>query len=359
MSTVQTGSETSTELRLDYKDILAGRLVIVIQGLPTADGDGSPSGPSPYGASWLGSSNGRRPGPPSSPLIDEASALAEAAGYAPALFGRLLLAAWRGQEALASDLVAVTIEEATAGDAGQAIALTEYAKAVLFNGLGRYRDAEAAAEQAAAQGQLGLLSWVHLELIEAAARSDARAAATGALRQLEERTCDLDTDWALGVRARSAALLSGGDAAEALYREAIVRLGRCRVAVHLGRAQLVYGEWLRRENRRVDAREQLRAALDTFGELAAEGFAERARRELLATGETARRRADDTRDVLTPQEAQIARLARDGFSNPEIGARLYISPRTVQYHLRKVFFKLGLTSRNQLGRVAPGRLDPA
>ena len=154
------------------------------------------------------------------------------------------------------------------------------------------------------------------------------------------------------------ALLSDGPSAEALYREAIERLGRSRVAVHLGRAQLVYGEWLRRENRRVDARQQLRAAHDTFSRIGAEGFAERARRELSATGETARKRTLDTRDVLTAQEAQIAHLARDGFSNPEIGAQLFISPRTVQYHLGKVFAKLDVTSRNQLGRIPASRLSP-
>jgi DNA-binding CsgD family transcriptional regulator len=177
------------------------------------------------------------------------------------------------------------------------------------------------------------------------------------LDQLDERTRASGTDWALGVRARSAALLSDRNAAEALFREAIERLGRSRIAVHLARAHLVYGEWLRRENRRVDSREHLRAAHDTFGRIGAEAFADRARRELLATGETARRRIDEMRDVLTPQEAQIARLARDGLSNPDIGAQLFISPRTVQYHLRKVFAKLGISSRNQLGRVPLSRLS--
>jgi DNA-binding CsgD family transcriptional regulator len=153
--------------------------------------------------------------------------------------------------------------------------------------------------------------------------------------------------------------LTNGPSAEPLYEEAVERLSRGRLAPHLARAQLVYGEWLRRENRRVDAREQLRAAHDTFSRIGAEAFAERARRELVATGETARRRAVDTRDALTPQEAQIARLARDGLSNADIGAQLFISPRTVQYHLRKVFAKLDITSRNQLGRVPAGRLGRA
>jgi DNA-binding CsgD family transcriptional regulator len=245
------------------------------------------------------------------------------------------------------ELIAAMNEEPTAEDAGRATALTEYAKAVLYNGLGRYEHAVAAAQRACSQEDPGLFSWARLELVEAGARGDARAVATDALRHLEERT-RAGTDWELGGWARSAALLSDGSAAEALYREAIERFDRGRVAVHLARAQLVYGEWLRRKHRRVDAREQLRAAYQTLSGIAAEAFAERARRELLATGETARRRTDDTRDVLTPQEAQIARLAQDRLSNPEIGAQLFISPRTVEYHLRKVFAKLGISSRKEL-----------
>jgi DNA-binding CsgD family transcriptional regulator len=254
------------------------------------------------------------------------------------------------------DLIAATIEEANADDLEPAAALTDYARAVLFNGLGRYENAAVAAERACAQDDLDL--WGRLELVEAAVRSDARALAADALRHLEERT-RAGTDWVLGVWARSAALLSESAAAETLFREAIDRFDRGGVAVHLARAQLVFGEWLRRENRRVDAREQLRAALSTLAAVGAEAFAERARRELLATGETARRRSDETRGDLTPQEAQIASLARDGFSNPEIGAQLFISPRTVQYHLRKVFQKLEITSRNQLGRVPLSRLSTA
>lgn len=188
---------------------------------------------------------------------------------------------------------------------------------------------------------------------------NARGAASEALGHLEERARACGTDWALGVRARSAALLSERDQAECLYRGAIELLGRSRISAHLARAQLVYGEWLRRENRRVDARVQLRAAHDTFSRIGAEAFAERALRELLATGETARKRTDEARADLTPQEVQIARLARDGLSNPEIGAQLFISPRTVQYHLRKVFQKLAITSRTQLGRIPPSRLSMA
>jgi len=360
MSSIQTGRRSPTGLRLDYKDLVARQLIIVIHSHPTADHDAyTPGAGELPTASPTGSTYSRSHGSPSSPLIEEAEAINDATGYAPALFGRLLLAAWRGQEALALELIAAMIEEETAEDAGRATVLTEYAKAVLYNGLGRYEHAVAAAQRACAHEDLGFLGWARLELVEAGARSHARAVATGALRDLDERTRASGTDWALGVRARSAALLSDGNAAEALYREAIERFDRRRVAVHLARAQLVYGEWLRRENRRVDAREQLRAAYDTFSGIAAEAFAERTRRELLATGETARRRTDDSRDILTPQEAQIARLARDGFSNPEIGAQLFISPRTVQYHLRKVFLKLQITSRNHLGGIPPSRLGVA
>jgi DNA-binding CsgD family transcriptional regulator len=351
---------SANELRLDYNDLVAGQLVIVIRGLPTNDDDAYTPGagelPKPSPA---GSKHSRSHGSPSSPLIEEVEAINDATGYAPALFTPLLLAAWRGQEALVLALIAAMNEEATAEDAGRATALTEYAKAVLYNGLGRYEHAVVAAQRACAQEGLGLFSWARLELVEAGARGDARAVATDALRHLEERIHADGIDWAHGVWARSAALLSDGNAAEALYREAIERFDRGRVAVHLSRAQLVYGEWLRRKNRRVDAREQLRAAHHTFSGIAAEAFAERARRELLATGETARSRTDDTRDILTPQEAQIARLARDGLSNPEIGAQLFISPRTVQYHLRKVFLKLDITSRNKLSRVPPNHLAAA
>ena len=167
------------------------------------------------------------------------------------------------------------------------------------------------------------------------------------------RTGASGTDWARGVEARSRALLAEGPAAEELHREAIERLGRCRIRMHLARAQLSYGEWLRRENRRIDAREQLRRALEALTSMGAEGFAERARRELIATGEKVRKRSDETRDDLTPQEEQIARLARDGLSNPEIGAQLFISARTVEWHLHKVFAKLGITSRKGLRTALP------
>jgi DNA-binding CsgD family transcriptional regulator len=190
-------------------------------------------------------------------------------------------------------------------------------------------------------------------MIEAAARSGAPAFAPAALRQLEETTRAAGTHWALGVEALSRALLSDGGAADALYQEAIERLARTRIVVGLARAQLLYGEWLRRENRRVDARVQLRLAHEMFSRIGAEGFAERARRELMATGETVRKRTVETLDELTAQEVEIARMARDGHTNTEIGARLFISRRTVEWHLSKVFTKLEITSRKGLRQALP------
>ena len=359
MSAIQARRANPTELRLEYNDLAAGPLVIVIHGLPTADLEPVTLGVGGLQtASAPASNRDRGLGSPSSPLIEEAWAIGEATGYAPALMTPLLLSAWRGREALALELIEAMIEEAPAEDLGRVTALADYATAVLYNGCGRYEEAAVAAQRACAQEDLDLFGWARLELVEAGARSDGRAIAADALLDLEEGT-RTGTDRALGDWARAAALLSDGTAAEALYREAIERFDRGRVAVQLARVQLVYGEWLRRENRRVEAREQLRAAHETFGSIGAGAFAERARRELLATGETARRRSDETRDVLTPQEAQIASLARDGFSNPEIGSQLFISPRTVQYHLRKVFRKLEINSRNQLGRIPPSRLSAA
>jgi DNA-binding CsgD family transcriptional regulator len=201
------------------------------------------------------------------------------------------------------------------------------------------------------------------ELAEAAARTGDTELAARAVDELAETTTPSGTDWGLGIEARSRALVSQGGAAEDLYRESIDRLGRTRLRPDLARAHLLYGEWLRRENRRVDAREQLRTAHDLLDEMGMEAFAERARRELLATGETARKRTARTTTTtvasqqLTAQEAQVAQLARDGLSNPEIGARLFISAHTVQHHLGHVFNKLGITSRGQLDRVLPGSPD--
>ena len=226
--------------------------------------------------------------------------------------------------------------------------MAAYATAVLHNGHGRYQAALAHAQQACAYEDLGFLGWSLVEVVEAAARSGAADAAANALRQLEGRSRAAGTDWALGTLARSSALLSEGEAAEALYREALERLGRSPIVPQLARAHLLYGEWLRRANRRVDGREQLRIAHETFSRIGAEAFAERARRELQATGETVRKRTVETGVELTAQEEQIARLAGDGLTNPEIGAQLFLSPHTVEWHLRKVFAKLGIKSRRQL-----------
>jgi DNA-binding CsgD family transcriptional regulator len=294
-----------------------------------------------------------------SSLAEEAAAITEATGNAPVRYAALLLAAWRGVEAEALDYMNWGIEKAIARGEGRALGGYGYASAVLYNGLGRYEAALAGARSACEYEDLGIFGFALVELVEAGARSGAHEEAAAALRRLEERTSAAGTDWALGVRSWSAALLSDGKAAESLYREAIERLAGSRITVHLARAHLVYGEWLRRENRRVDAREHLRTAHDMFNRIGAEAYAERALRELLATGETARKRTVDTRDALTPQEGQIARLARDGLSNPEIGAQLFISPRTVQYHLGKVFTKLGIISRNQLGRLPDNEFPPA
>jgi DNA-binding CsgD family transcriptional regulator len=291
---------------------------------------------------------------PASSLIEEADAIVEATDMAPLKLASLMLAAWRGNEAEAAALFEAGRREATARGEGQGLRILDWAMALLYNGTGRYALALAAARRGCEQDDAGLFAWTLVELIEAGARSDATDVASAALDRLSERTQASGTDWALGIEAGSRALLSDDGDAEAHYREAVERLGRSRGVIHLARAQLLYGEWLRRENRRVDAREQLRAAYDRFDQIGAEGFAERARRELLATGETAPRRTVETRDVLTPQEAQIARMASDRQTNPEIGAKLFISPRTVEYHLRKVFTKLDISSRKELRAALDG-----
>ncbi len=292
-------------------------------------------------------------------LVQEADAIAVATGNASLLYAWILVGAWRGVEAEATEFINAGLDNATARSEGPVVALAGYATAVLNNGLGRYEAAMDGARRATDDGDFGYSGAALAELVEAATRAGRPEVAAAALPRLEERTRAAGTDWALGVLARSRALMSEGEDADAFYREAIERLERTRIRVELARAHLLYGEWLRRQGRRVDARDQLRTAHELFSRFGAEAFAERARRELLATGETARKRTEDTLDVLTPQEAQIARLARDGLSNPEIGAQLFISPRTVQYHLRKVFLKLDITSRNQLSRIPASQLNHA
>ena len=292
-------------------------------------------------------------------MVEEVRAAKEATGSNLAPYGALGLAALRGREPEAAALIEATKKDVTSRGEGIGITVTEWAKAVLHNGLGRYHNAVAAAQQASEYpGDPGGAShWAVVELIEASARTGKSQIAADAYRRLREMTRASGTDWALGVQARSHALLSEGAPAEQLYHEAITRLGRTRVRVELARAHLVYGEWLRRKNRRIEARTQLRTAHEMLVTMGVEAFAQRAGRELLATGETARKRTVETRDELTAQEAQIARLARNGLSNPEIGTRLFISPRTVQYHLRKIFTKLGISTRSQLDRVLPSDPD--
>ena len=245
------------------------------------------------------------------------------------------------------------IEAGTARAEGFAVEVAEWAAAVLRNGLGEYGEAQAAAERAYEHDGLGFGVWVLPELIEAAVRSGDRSAAELAYERLAARSRTSTTEWARGIEAAAARPAERGARGGELYLEAIDQLGRSRVIVLHARAQLTYGEWLRREGRRVDARAQLKAALTAFEAMGADGFADRARRELLATGETVRKRTDDTRGDLTPQEAQIARLASDRLTNPEIAAQLYLSPRTVEYHLRKVFQKLGISSRRELANALP------
>ncbi len=287
-------------------------------------------------------------------LIDELDMVSEAIGVRFAPYGALALAAWRGREADARDLIDAISTEVTRRSEGMGLTVVHWATAVLYNGLGRYDEAlTAALRGSAATNELGPAAGSLIEVVEAAVRNDNPEPAAEALDRLTGMTRVSGTDWALGVEAGARALLSDGHAAEGLYQEAIERLGRSRVRPLLARAHLVYGEWLRREHRRVDARAQLRAAHDQFTSMGMDAFAERARTELLATGERARKRTLETRDDLTAQERQIARLARDGLSNPEIGTRLFLSSRTVEWHLHKVFTKLDIRSRHELLRALP------
>ena len=284
-------------------------------------------------------------------LAREAQAVAEAIGITAAPYGALALAALRGDEEPALALIGSATEDAALRGEGLGVAVANWAAAMLHNGLGQYaRALSAAADAIGPTGTPVAAGWPMAELIEAAARSGQPGRAEAAMRCLTRIAMATGTDWALGVRARSQALLSDH---EDLYQRAIDHLGRSRARVDLARAHLVYGEWLRRENRRADAREQLRRAEEMLGAVGATGFAERARHELRATGETVRKRAAGTDRDLTPQETQIAMRARDGRTNREIGAELFLSARTVEWHLHKICAKLGITSRRQLRDVLP------
>ena len=284
-------------------------------------------------------------------LIAETNAVAEVTGSRIAPYTRMFLASLQGNQAELTSLIAVSNAKAAAEGQGVAATYAQWAAAILHNGLGGYAEAFAAARQASEHGHLYVSVWALPELIEAAARTGDIQVAADALEQLAERTQAGGTDFGLGLEARCRALLSDGTAADDLYREAIGRLGRTPLQPELARAHLLYGEWLRREGRRLDAREQLRTAYDILAAIGMVAFAERARRELIATGEVVRKRSAEAATTLTAQEALIARLARDGRTNAEIGAQLYLSARTVEWHLRKVFAKLGIGSRRELNAV--------
>jgi DNA-binding CsgD family transcriptional regulator len=284
-------------------------------------------------------------------LIEEASSITTATGSPPISSAEIYLAAWRGHEADHARLVEEMHEDAVARGEGWAITIIEYTTAILHNGLGKHHTALAAAQRArgTGYGTVGTLP----ELVEGAARSGQPELARTSVQQLSDLARCSETEWALGLRDRCLALLAEGQVAEDLFREALDRLSGTRIVTDLARAHLLYGEWLRGERRRLDAREQLRTAHEMFVSMGAQAFAGRAARELLATGERAPKPRVETRSRLTAQEVQIARLANEGLSNPEIGARLFLSPRTVEYHLGKVFTKFGIGSRTELGRVLP------
>jgi DNA-binding CsgD family transcriptional regulator len=285
-------------------------------------------------------------------LISEADAVIEATGAQVLQYGALYLAAYQGREADVSELVDATVRDANATGQGNAIGFASLARAVVANGRGRYQEALAPAQDASDDmPELVASMWGLTELVEAAARNGEVELARSAVDRLAARNDASANDWGRGLEARSRALLATKDAADSLYREAIERLARTRLRPELARAHLLYGEWLRRENRRTDARAQLRTAHQMLGAIGMAGFDERARIELLATGEKVRKRTIETRDELTAQERQIALLAREGLSNPEIGGRLFLSHRTVEWHLRKVFTKLEISSRRELSKA--------
>ena len=297
---------------------------------------------------------------PAASMVAQAESVTEATGSSIAPYGAVALAAFRGREAQAAHLLQTATDDAERRGEGRALSFIGWADAVLCNSLGHYEEALAAAQRASEDSPaVQFADWALVELVEAAVRSAVPERAAGAVQRLSGIARACGTDWVLGAEARSRALVSDGAAAENLYREAIDRFGRTRLRVDLARAHLLYGEWLRRERRRRDARDQLGRAYEIFDSVGAAAFAERARIELRATGGHARQQTTETPDTLTAQEALIARLAGEGASNPEIAAQLFISPATVAYHLRKVFTKLGVSSRNQLAPALPARQGAA
>lgn len=281
-------------------------------------------------------------------LLEEANAITVSTGHTPVRYHTLTLASWRGVAGDAVEVIEAAAAEATARGEGRLFGLTRYAAAILFNGLGRYEEAFAAARECCEYEDLGFYSWCLFELIEAAAHLGDEKSAASALPLFEERAGISGTDWGLGAVASARALLADNDHAEDFFVEAVDRLERAHSAMHAARTRLSYGEWLRRTQRRLDARKQLNTALEMFTRMGSQGFAERARRELAATGERVRKQQVGSGDKLTAQEAQVARLAAEGLTNQEIGAQLFISTHTVEWHLRKVFVKLAITSRRQL-----------
>jgi DNA-binding CsgD family transcriptional regulator len=288
-------------------------------------------------------------------VLHEAQSVTRATGDRFATSADMALLGFRGDQAGLSALIDANTSDVMIRGEGTWLTVAEYAGALVNNGIGDHAAALVLARRAAEQPDLVTPVRAAVELVEAAARCGAVTIATQALTTLAETTTAAGTDWALGVEARSAALLAKGPEAERLYRQAIELSGRTRIRTELARAHLLYGEWLRRERRRIDARVQLRSAHEMFDEMGMTGFAERARRELSATGETARKRSvAASRPQLTPQEEQVTRMAADGLTNSDIGARLFISPKTVQYHLTKVFTKLDINSRSQLHQALAG-----
>jgi len=283
-------------------------------------------------------------------LIAEAGAVCEATGARLAPVGAMMLASFRGREAEAGPLIQSTVDRATAARQGAFVTIARWAAAVLYNGLARHEEALAAARQACEHRHVYLSAWALPELVEAAVRTGNPRLADDALGRLTETTRAIGTEVGRGIEACSRALVSEGDAADRYYREAIDRLGQARRRPELARAHLLYGEWLRRQRRRRDARDQLRTAFTMFDAMGMQAFAARARAELSATGEQARPHGPTEAKGLTAQEVQVARLVADQLTNREIAARLFLSASTVEYHLRKIFRKLGVTSRSQLTR---------
>jgi DNA-binding CsgD family transcriptional regulator len=307
----------------------------------------------PPGVYWLATAEAIYAGnlPAAAELLEEARSIARATRFPGMTYAPLAIAAWRGEEAETTALTEAALQEATERGEGRAITHTEYAAAVLHNGRGNHEAALKAAQRACRNDEVLFCAQALPELVEAAVRHGDLPVARDAGRRLSERATLSGTEWALGIDARARALLADDAVAEPLYREAIDRLRHCDAVVQRARAHLLYGEWLRGQSRWLDAREQLRTAHELCAARGAAGFAMRAARELEAAGEATRKQAVKPRRRLTPEEAQIARLAREGHSNADIGAELILSPRTIEYHLTRALTKLGIDSRQQIAHA--------